>query len=171
MDAIKNAIAEVKKQGNTETVNISGSIEDVEAYGESLGYSVDYRDIGDSLYDVWGWTDETPENEEDWRIMVQIGISDKMAVDYMSNTIGDTTPFSDEWWKLFNIATTKLDRDGYDWSNRYPEVDYDGIITGICEGDSDIYRAIGPDGFAMVRHSWADDLEENFGDVWDHSDD
>ena len=36
------------------------------------GWDVDYTDTGDpGVYDVWGWDDQTPENEQAWRLTVR----------------------------------------------------------------------------------------------------
>lgn len=33
---------------------------------------LDSCDFEDQVIDVWGWTDDTPENQQDWRLMVTL---------------------------------------------------------------------------------------------------
>ena len=36
-----------------------------------IGCDWDMCEIEDDKVDVWGWTDDTPEGKQDWRIIVQ----------------------------------------------------------------------------------------------------
>ena len=50
---------------------LTAYLRDVIATGEQLGYEVDYAEYNDGSWDVWGWTDDTKNNDTDWRLSVQ----------------------------------------------------------------------------------------------------
>ena len=35
-------------------------------------WQVDYSRVDTNVWDVWGWTESTPEDEQDWRILVHL---------------------------------------------------------------------------------------------------
>lgn len=51
-------------------VDLAGAdLSEVLAAAEAMGYQTDHTDDPDGgLIDIWGWTDETSENEQDWRL-------------------------------------------------------------------------------------------------------
>jgi len=52
------------------TAETTAHLRDVIATGERLGYEVDYAE-DDGSWDVWGWTDDTKNNDTDWRLSVR----------------------------------------------------------------------------------------------------
>lgn len=40
--------------------------------GAAWDGDTDYTQENDGTYDVWGWNDETPENEQEWRLKVTL---------------------------------------------------------------------------------------------------
>ncbi len=48
--------------------DISECVADI---NEVFDGEIDYARENDSSYDVWGWTDDTPEDEQDWRLNVR----------------------------------------------------------------------------------------------------
>jgi hypothetical protein len=63
-DAIARSIS------HPERTRYMGPLADLLAYATEQGYQVDHVHENDGSYDVWGWTDETPENEQEWRVRV-----------------------------------------------------------------------------------------------------
>lgn len=62
-----------------EVIHWAGDPAELIRVAESLGYQADSvelqrqghpDDAPVTITDVWGWTDETPENEQDWRVYV-----------------------------------------------------------------------------------------------------
>lgn len=58
-------------------ISTSLSVERVEAVLKSLVGSAideyDYAEMDDNRLDVWGYSDSTPENDCDWRIIIRYG--------------------------------------------------------------------------------------------------
>ncbi len=48
------------------TVDVEATPEDVVAAAES--YDTDWSEENDGSIDMWGWTDATPESEQEWRL-------------------------------------------------------------------------------------------------------
>jgi len=66
---ISRAIDDSNKEDRT--INIKAEVDDVVSTGEKLGYEVDYSDENDGSTEVWGWTKDTPDNEQDWKLSVK----------------------------------------------------------------------------------------------------
>lgn len=49
-----------------------GNLADLLAYADEEGYETNQVRENDGSISVWGWTAQTPENEEDWRIIVEL---------------------------------------------------------------------------------------------------
>lgn len=58
-----------------ERPTFSGSLRQLLDYAEEHGWETDSSDENDGSIDVWGWTDQTLPNRQDWRVLV-IGGSD-----------------------------------------------------------------------------------------------
>lgn len=65
-DAIARSIS------HSQRTDYPGPLADLIAYAKEQGYEVDWVVENDGSYDVWGWTDETPENEQEWRVRVVV---------------------------------------------------------------------------------------------------
>lgn len=44
--------------------------------GNTIIDEYDYANMGDNRLDVWGYSDSTPENDCDWRIIIRYGDED-----------------------------------------------------------------------------------------------
>lgn len=75
---IKEAIKESTDRQDIAHTNIIGDREDlkeaiVEAWDGDYDFAEeDSDDPNERLYDVWGWTQNTPEDKQDWRIRVKL---------------------------------------------------------------------------------------------------
>jgi hypothetical protein len=47
--------------------NIAACVADLYEYWDG---DTDYARENDGSYDMWGWNDETPENEQNWRLSI-----------------------------------------------------------------------------------------------------
>ena len=70
-DAIRDSINLNKIVSVHYDGDISACIADLNAVTDS---EIDYARENDGSYDVWGRTDETPENEQDWRLNVRCSV-------------------------------------------------------------------------------------------------
>lgn len=69
---IESAIA--RSQSYNEIVSLDAPSKQavLDAIAELWDGETDYVMVEPDLMDVWGWTDETPENKQDWRLNVRI---------------------------------------------------------------------------------------------------
>lgn len=57
--------------GNTVTLGGEVSQTELESVCEKLtGHNIGSTDDGEGNIIIWGWDDDTPENDEEWRIVV-----------------------------------------------------------------------------------------------------
>lgn len=69
---LQNAVVESISQNRIVPVEYAGEIGDAIAdLGDVVVGEIDYACENDGSYDVWGWDDETPENEHKWRLTVR----------------------------------------------------------------------------------------------------
>lgn len=84
-DFIKEAISDSVESGEIRHTNVIGDVEDLrewisEAWGGDYDIAEeDSDDPTERVYDVWGWTETTPEGEQDWRIKVKLHMPDHMG--------------------------------------------------------------------------------------------
>ena len=59
---------------HNESVSIEIEASDISAVVAEIDsdYETDYAKENDGTYDVWGWTEETPDNEQDWRLKITL---------------------------------------------------------------------------------------------------
>lgn len=69
---LKSSINDSIRENRIVTVDFDGDISEclaeLNAFHEG---DIDYVQENDGSYDVWGWTEETPENEQEWRLQVK----------------------------------------------------------------------------------------------------
>ena len=71
--AIRQAISDSIREDRTVEADYDGDISDCIAdIGEVFDGDVDYAQENDGSYDVWGWTEETPDGKQDWRLTVRV---------------------------------------------------------------------------------------------------
>jgi hypothetical protein len=71
-DDLNRAIADSVQENRIVSIEYVGDIGDCIAdLSELHDGEIDYARENDGSYDVWGWTDETPESEQDWRLNVR----------------------------------------------------------------------------------------------------
>ena len=70
LNQIKRAIN--KSIDNNVVVHILADYGDIDEVLHDIdcNYDTDYFIENDGSYDVWGWTDETKPNEQDWRLNI-----------------------------------------------------------------------------------------------------
>lgn len=66
-DAIARSIS------HRERTTYVGMLASLRAEATAQGYQTDHATELSGVYDVWGWTDETPEGQQDWRVRVISG--------------------------------------------------------------------------------------------------
>jgi hypothetical protein len=77
-DYIQQAIEESVNYNTIAQTNIIGDKQNLQDAitatwgGEFDMAEEDSDDPTERTYDVWGWTDDTPENEQEWRIQVKL---------------------------------------------------------------------------------------------------
>ena len=102
----------------------------------------DMCELDDNKMDVWGWSSETPEGKQDWRLIVQC------------------QPTAEEFCAKHAGACYSKIRDAIaaiDCGDCYPEVDEDGVLTGnLIPGDESGYGLCDVDAFGdVLRHEHA----------------
>lgn len=71
-NAIRDAIERSKASGQIQTVSIDATADGLEdLLLVMLQTDWEMTEIDDNRVDVWGWSDATPEGEQDWRLTVQ----------------------------------------------------------------------------------------------------
>ena len=79
-NAIRDAIERSKASGQIQTVSVgltADSLEDLLLV--MLQADWEMTEIDDNRVDVWGWSDNTPEGEQDWRLCVQCVAADELV--------------------------------------------------------------------------------------------
>jgi len=71
-NAIRDAIERSKVSGQIQTVSVDATVDALEDLLLVM-LQVDWEmvEIDDNKVDVWGWSENTPEGEQDWRLTVQ----------------------------------------------------------------------------------------------------
>jgi len=78
-DEIRSAIENSRKSGQIVSVAVECTVSQLHSLfsGPLVCYLFEVAcawkmcEIEDNKVDVWGWTDDTPKSEQDWRIIVQ----------------------------------------------------------------------------------------------------
>ena len=79
-NAIRDAIERSKASGQIQTVSIDATADGLEdLLLVMLQTDWEMVEIDDNKADVWGWSDATPEGEQDWRLVVQCVASDELV--------------------------------------------------------------------------------------------
>lgn len=84
---IKEAINESTQFGEIKHTNVIGDLEDLKEWiseawdGDYDLAEEDSDDPSERKYDVWGWTEATPENEQDWRIKIKLHKPERLEED------------------------------------------------------------------------------------------
>ena len=79
-NAIRDAIERSKASGQILTVSVeltADSLEDLLLVMLQVNWEM--VEIDDNRVDVWGWSDATPEGEQDWRLCVQCVAADELV--------------------------------------------------------------------------------------------
>lgn len=74
---VQEAIAQSISFNEIITSNVEADFADVkewinEVWSGEFDYCVINDDPTEPVYDIWGWDENTPENEQDWRIQIKI---------------------------------------------------------------------------------------------------
>ena len=79
-NAIRDAIERSKASGQIQTVSVELTADALEDLLLVM-LQVDWEmvEIEDHQVDVWGWSDNTPEGEQDWRLVVQCVTADELV--------------------------------------------------------------------------------------------
>ena len=71
-NAIRDAIERSKVSGQIQTVSVDATVDGLEdLLLVMMASDWEMVEIDDNRVDVWGWSDSTPEGEQDWRLTVQ----------------------------------------------------------------------------------------------------
>ena len=71
-DEISDAIQRSKAGGQIQTVSVGLTVDALEDLLLVMMHADwEMAEIDDNKVDVWGWSENTPEGEQDWRLTVQ----------------------------------------------------------------------------------------------------
>ena len=71
-NAIRDAIERSKVSGQIQTVSVDATVDALEDLLLLMMHADwEMSEIDDNKVDVWGWSENTPEGEQDWRLTVQ----------------------------------------------------------------------------------------------------
>jgi len=71
-NAIRDAIERSKASGQIQTVSIDATADALEDLLLLMMHADwEMSEIDDNQVDVWGWSENTPEGNQDWRLTVQ----------------------------------------------------------------------------------------------------
>ena len=135
---IRSAINSSNKSGRIISVDVdcpASQLEDLLLL--TIACDWEMCEIEDNRVDVWGWNDDTPENQVEFRLRV----------------LCQPTPeefFAEHAGKCYNKIRT--DVAAVDCGDCYPEVDADGVLTGnLIPGDEPGYSICDIDESGSVR--------------------
>ena len=79
-NAIRDAIERSMASGQIQAVSVELTVDSLEDL-LLLMLQTDWEmtEIDDNRVDVWGWSDNTPEGEQDWRLCVQCASAEEMV--------------------------------------------------------------------------------------------
>ena len=79
-DEIRTAIKRSEKYNEIVHVAADCTVDNLRALLASIAKcDWDMCEIEDNKVDVWGWSDATPEGEQDWRLCVQCVAADELV--------------------------------------------------------------------------------------------
>jgi len=79
-NAIRDAIERSKASGQIQAVSVELTVDSLEdLLLVMLQTDWEMAEIDDNRVDVWGWSDNTPEGEQDWRLVVQCVAAEEMV--------------------------------------------------------------------------------------------
>ena len=79
-NAIRDAIQRSKAGGQIQTVSVGLTVDALEdLLLVMLQTDWEMVETDDNRVDVWGWSDATPEGEQDWRLVVQCVAAEEMV--------------------------------------------------------------------------------------------
>ena len=71
-NAIRDAIERSRASGQIQTVSVDATVDGLEDLLLVMMHADwEMAEIDDNQVDVWGWSENTPEGEQDWRLTVQ----------------------------------------------------------------------------------------------------
>jgi len=79
-NAIRDAIERSMSSGQIQTVSVGLTVDALEdLLLVMMRTPWEMVEIDDNRVDVWGWSDATPEGEQDWRLVVQCVAAEEMV--------------------------------------------------------------------------------------------
>ena len=79
-NAIRDAIERSRASGQIQAVSVGLTVDSLEdLLLVMLQTDWEMAEIDDNRVDVWGWSDNTPEGEQDWRLCVQCVAAEEMV--------------------------------------------------------------------------------------------
>ena len=79
-NAISDAIQRSRASGQIQTVSVDATVDGLEdLLLVMMASDWEMVEIDDNRVDVWGWSDSTPEGEQDWRLTVQCVAVEEMV--------------------------------------------------------------------------------------------
>jgi hypothetical protein len=79
-NAIRDAIERSKVSGQIQSVSVELTVDSLEdLLLVMMRTPWEMVEIDDNRVDVWGWSDATPEGEQDWRLVVQCVAAEEMV--------------------------------------------------------------------------------------------
>ena len=79
-NAIRDAIERSMASGQIQTVSVGLTVDALEdLLLVMMRTPWEMVEVDDNRVDVWGWSDSTPEGEQDWRLCVQCVATEEMA--------------------------------------------------------------------------------------------
>jgi len=79
-NAIRDAIERSRASGQIQAVSVGLTVDSLEdLLLVMLQTDWEMTETDDNRVDVWGWSDSTPEGEQDWRLVVQCVAAEEMV--------------------------------------------------------------------------------------------
>lgn len=80
VNEIRDAIERSRASGQIQAISVDATIDGLEdLLVVMLQTDWEMVEIEDNRVDVWGWSEATPEGEQDWRLAVQCVAAEEMA--------------------------------------------------------------------------------------------
>ena len=79
-NAIRDAIERSMASGQIQAVSVGLTVDSLEdLLLVMMRTPWEMVEVDDNRVDVWGWSDSTPEGEQDWRLVVQCASAEEMV--------------------------------------------------------------------------------------------
>jgi hypothetical protein len=136
-NAIRDAIERSKASGQIQAVSIDATADGLEdLLLVMLQTDWEMVETEDNKADVWGWSDATPEGEQDWRLCVQC-VACALTIDDECTVYRDGVPVQFLGWAGPNIDGSENDcyhvADYFDDNGRYRGADQHGTYPVFAE--------------------------------------